>query len=342
MTQMKMYKKLVGLSLACTGLLAVSLQAQPNAPTAVQQMQNFQRNMEQQQPLAALRAGTNAPEIYPGENSDIGPQQILRLVPRRTHFEIKADSQYLYTDNAQLTQNNPTPATEFVNSISAAFAPTAYKLGSGRFAPEVGYLSQWFNYGLGNHDLSVMDFNVQTVFAGAKYLLPNNWEFFGEFDYTRLLSQQNYDEFYHDFTPTLGVQRLFPIGDKGVVSATLQTDYHDSWTVNPPNNSQDRMDDTFSLSLSYQLASHLAVQPYYRFQYTYYRFDSLHNSGRDDFLNSVGLIVAYNFRLIPGMALRGFVNYDVKNSDDISPALGGAQRYHDYNIGADLSYTIRF
>jgi len=339
---MKMTMKSASVALACVVLPAVSLRAQPNAPTAVQQMQNFQQTMEMQQPLATLRAGTNAPEIYPGENSDIGPQHILRLVPRPTYFEVKADSQYLYTDNAKLSQHPTVPATEFVNTISAAFAPTPYKWGPGRFAPSIGFSSQWYDYGLGNHDLSVMDFNVQTVFATAKYLFPNNWQLYGEFDYTRLLDQANYEEFYHDFTPSIGVQRLYAVGEKGVLAAGLQADYHDSWTVNPPHDSQDRMDEFFNVSFSYQLARQLVLQPYYRFEYTYYRFATSpnginHASGRDDYLNSFGLIAAYNFKFIPGLVFKGFVNDDIKETDD---AL--AYKYHDYNIGAELAYTVRF
>ena len=74
------------------------------------------------------------------------------------------DSQYLYTDNAMLTRRPVRSSTELVNTIRAAFAPTPYKMGNGRFAPSIGYLSQWYDYGLGGDDLSVMDFNVQTAF----------------------------------------------------------------------------------------------------------------------------------------------------------------------------------
>lgn len=334
---MKMTNKCASLALAFIVLSPVLARAQLNAPTAVQQMQNFQQNMEQQQPLAVLRAGTNAPEVYPGENSDIGPQHILRLIPHRTYFEVKADSQYMYTDNAQLTQHPVIPATEFVNTVSAAFAPTPYKWGPGRFAPEIGYLSQWYNYGLGNHDLSFMDFNVQTLFASAKYLLPNNWELFGEFDYTRLSNEHNYDVFYHDFTPSLGFQRLIPFGDQAVLAVGMQADYHDSWTVNPPTDSQDRADGIFNLTFAYQVLPQLVLGPYYRFQYTHYRFDTLHNSGRNDFLNSFGLLVTYDFKVVPGLALVSFVNDDIKETGD---AL--APKYHDYNVGVDLRYTLRF
>src|SRR5208283_2540044 len=102
---MKTTKTVASLSLVCIVGAAVSLRAQQlNAPGAVEQMQNFQQNLEQQQPLINVRTGTNAPEIYPGENTDIGPQHVMRIIPHRTYWEVRADSEYLYTDNAQLTE----------------------------------------------------------------------------------------------------------------------------------------------------------------------------------------------------------------------------------------------
>ena len=342
MTQMKMYKKLVGLSLACMGLLAVSSQAQPSAATSVQQMQNFQQNMTQQKPLLSLRTGTNAPETYPGEDKEVGPQHILRLLPLHTLFEVDVDSQYLYTDNAMLTRRPVRSSTELVNTIRAAISPTPYKMGNGRFAPSIGYLSQWYDYGLGGDDLSAMDFNVQTAFASAKYLFPNDWSVFGEFDYTRLSSQQLIKHFYSDYTPIVGVQRLIQVGNRGLISASLQADYHDSWTINSPNNSQDRADGIFSLAFGYQFTPHFMVQPSYRFQYTYYQHATSTTpgingpSGRNDYLNSFGITAAYYFT--PNLSLRVFANDDIKmvDHDKLAP------QYHDYNFGVDLSYSIRF
>ena len=344
---MKMTNKLAGLLLGFIVVSAVSVQAQPSAATAVQQQQNFQQNMEHQQPLISLKRGTNAPELYQGENADVGPQHVMRLLPQRTHFMIKADSQYMWSDNVLLTQNNKTTGTEFVNTIQAAFEPTAYKMGPGRFTPAIGYISQWYNYGLGGPStangggfpLDTVDFNVQTIYTSAKYQFPRNWTGFAEFDYSRFLSQANYDEFYHEFVPIVGVQRLIQITDKSLLAISLQGEYHDSWSVNPPHNSQDRADGIFSLSYAYQFSSHFVVQPYYRFQYTYYRFDTAHiepnPSARSDYLNSFGISASYYF--MPNLSLRVFANGDIKNGDDSL-----AQKYHAYNIGADLAYSIRF
>jgi len=288
-----------------------------------------------------LSTNAEAPELFPGENADVGPQRILRLVPRRKYLEAVADSQYLYTDNGLLSAKPVTSTTEFVNTISAAYAPTPRKLGDGRFAPGAGYMSQWYNYGLGGHDVSALDFNVQTVFLNAKYLMPNNWQLFGEFDYNRLLSQPSYSEFYNDFVPSLGIQRLFQINDNTLFSASLQTDYHFSDTKTvfapTPTSINDRWENTLSLSLSYQVMPKLVVQPYYRFMYSYYPTRNSLGSGRNDYLNSVGLSAAYYFT--PGLSLRAFVNYDARESDESD---GSVPKYRDYTVGLNLSYTVRF
>ncbi len=113
---MRTQKTLASLGLIYLVLSLVSLRAQPTAPTAVQQMESLQRTMEQQ-PSLSLKAGTNAPELYPGENEDIGPQHVLRVKQRRTMFEVGVDSQFFYTANALLTQTGQKSTAVAVNTI---------------------------------------------------------------------------------------------------------------------------------------------------------------------------------------------------------------------------------
>jgi len=338
-------------------LSAISLRAQPAPSTAVQQLQNFQQNMEQQNPMVGPRAGGNAPETYTNENFDIGEQHILRVIPKPTMWEVVADSRFFYTDNATLSQRtaaNPlTSAGVFINTVSAAYAPAPYRLGAGRFAPDAGYRSQWYNYNgailPGGGSVSSLDFNVQTVFFGAKYLLPGDWQFFGEFDYTRIVQQPDYGiEFYHALVPSVGVQKLFQVTQNSLVSASLQTDYNFSWSPGYDLNgqyythSQDRWDGTFSLAYSWQPVPKVVVQPYYRMTYTRYHFNSAGNSiGRDDILNSFGFSVSYYFTR--WLSFQMFDNYDAKSSDDNSLAAAGFNPgYRAFDLGVELTATLRF
>lgn len=346
-----------GLLLNLVLLSGISLRAQPSAATAVQQIQNVQQNMEEQAPIIGLKAGTNAPEVYPGENGDIGAQHILRVIPRPTIWEVVADSRYFYTDNSTLSQRsaaNPlTPASVFVNTVSAAYAPTPYKLGDGRFAPDIGVRAQWYDYEGGitpAGPVSMLDFNAQTAFIGGKYLMPNDWQFFGEFDYTRIVRQPEYSfEFYHEYVPSIGIQRLIQVSQNALVSASLQADYHFGWApgfksnAQPFTEGQDRMDDTFNLAYSWQPTPRVVVQPYYRLTYTYYRFNSSGNvlgrSGRNDLINSLGLSASYYFT--PWLSLQAFANYDANSSDDNSIP-GFNPGYQAFDVGFDLTATFRF
>src|SRR3954467_3099221 len=89
--------------IACVLMLAaVSVVAQP---PAVQQQQNTTKIQQQQQRILQYETGQTAPELYPGESEDIGPQRLLKLKPRHEWFEGLVDSQFFYTSNGRLSEN---------------------------------------------------------------------------------------------------------------------------------------------------------------------------------------------------------------------------------------------
>jgi hypothetical protein len=321
-------------------LSPVSLRAQP---TAVQQMQNTQQALKQQQPLLGIQGATNAPELYPGENIDVGPQYILKMMPRRTWFEVWLDSQVFFTGNALLVPSSPNgspqSAAVFVNTAQFSVAPTAFDLGQGKLSPIVGARSQWYNYSLNSPPN--LDFEAQTVFIATKYLYDEKWVIGGELDYTRLLTQTSYGQFYSEWVPNFTLQRIFPLDDNLLFSATWQTAYH--FTSVPavpfsatPTDVNDRLDNILTLSLSYQAVPKFLIQPYYSFEYTYYPRDpfSVANTDRNDILNTIGLSLSYYFK--PNLALRAFISGDIRSSDN------AAANYVNFNLGVDLSIVLRF
>src|ERR1035437_975055 len=94
-------------ALIFSGIL--SLHAQP---AAVQQLQNNQISRQLQVPAPNLTAGTNTPELYQGENDDVGPQRILRLKPHPTYFDLVLDSQFFYSDNANYAMRSEEHTSE--------------------------------------------------------------------------------------------------------------------------------------------------------------------------------------------------------------------------------------
>ena len=324
-------------------LIPAGLPAQPTA--AVEQFQRTQSAQPLPKPLRLnLSTNTEAPELYPGENADVGPQHILRVLRRKTYFELVADSQYFYTDNPFLSDQNKTRTSLFVNTVQAAFAPEPIWLGRAQFAPAVGFRSQWFNYDLldGSGDgLNRLDFNAQTAFLNARYQ-RGPWQVYAGFDFTRLVDQGSYKEAYREYAPTLGIQRFFPINDRLMFIASVQFGYHLTGLPATPTlprlDVNDRYDGVVNLSINQEILPRLFVQPYYRFQYTYYPgFSDGTTAGtrRNDVVNTFGASLIYYFNQHVGVRL--FANYEMKAS-----SYSVAFNYHKLDAGGGLAVNWRF
>ncbi len=324
------------------GVVAVHAQ-----PAAIQQLQNSQAQM--QLPVPELRIGTNAPELYAGENEDIGPQRILRVngqasavaAPRRQWFDVTLDSQVFYSDNANFGgAGNRISSAVFVNTAQAALAPTPFDLGPGKFAPVAGFSSQWYNYS--SSQMTAFDFDAQTAFVNLRYFF-GNWQASLGGNYTRLLSQSGYNETYREWLPSLTVQRVFPLNDRFALIAGNVLDYHFSHVTSvfgSRDDINDHFDEMIFLSLNWQVTPRFAVQPFYRFQYSLYKNDTLSGSlptstQRNDFLSAVGVTLLYTFN--PHASLRAFCSYNTKTSDDqFTP------HYDEINGGLGVALDFRF
>ena len=286
--------------------------------------------------MLTLKPGDTAPELYPGENEDVGPQRILKVKPRRKYVEGGADSQYYYTSNVLLTKD-ATESALFINTVHLALAPDAYEVGGGYLSPRLGFRNQWYNYGLdGTHNpWGAFDFDAQTIFAETSYRFLQNWVVLASLDATRLLDQHGYDEFYKELAPGWGLQRIFPLTDRQVVSLAYRGYYHLS-EVGPPmaSNANDRHDHTFGVSYGLEIVPKLFLQPFYRFQVTGYT-GNLDGRSRTDTLHSVGATLSYWFNSWSGV--RTFVNYDHKESNDpFTP------NYEKFDAGGGVSLLVRF
>ncbi len=318
------------LTLFCGGIL--SLHAQP---AAIQQLQNDQINRQLLTPAPVL-ANTNAPELYPGENLDVGPQRILRQNPPRTLFDALFDTQIFYSDNANYAQQPYAVGSAiFVNTVQLAFTPPTISLGAGKAAAVVGVASQWYNYG--NNQLESLDFNAETLFVSGKYTL-GNWLFGAGVNLTRLVNQENYNETYRELMPNLGVQRIIPLNDRMFFALGDLVDYHVTRVpsvAGSPSDINDRFDNIASVTFTWQATKHLLVQPAYRFQYSYYQHNALATSERDDYLQSFGLTAAYYFN--SKVSLRLFYNYNRRQtSDPFTPA------YREMNGGFGATLDLKF
>jgi hypothetical protein len=323
----------------------------PQQP-AIQQLQNMQQQqLSLQVPSPELRPGTNAPELYAGENADIGPQRILGVgpkarAPHRKYFDAQLDTQVFYTDNASYAgQANRVGSWVFVNTAQAAFAPDLYDLGPGKFGPSLGFSSQWYNYS--NGGMKQQDFDAQTAFANLRYSL-GKWEFDGGGNFTRLLAQNShsiagvhyakYGQTYREWLPYMSVQRTLSISEKAEFILGDSLSYHFSHV--DPNSAartdiNDHLDNTLFLTFNWQITGHLFAQPFYRFEYCYYRHDTLVDGDRNDYQHSVGLNLVYAFNQYA--SVRTFYSYTTKRTDDIF-----ASTYDEMNGGVGATLDFRF
>ena len=309
-------------------------------PSAIQQLQNSQQ-LQLQTAAPELRTGTNAPELYRGENDDVGPQRILRVgskpkALRREWLEAQMDSQIFYSDNANFSgTENRIGSWVFVNTALVSLSPDPFNLGSAKFAPAIGFSSQWYNYGSGQ--MKSLDFNAQTAFANLRYLL-GNWQFSLGGNFTRLLSQDDYAETYREWLPNFSVQRVLPVNNSMAFIIGDAVSYHFSRVPQATallTDINDHLDNTFYTTLNWQLTDHLLVQPFYRFQYSNYKNDTIASSHRNDYLNAAGLTAYYS--LGKHATLRTFFSYTTKTSDDqFTPA------YDELNGGIGATLDIRF
>ena len=306
-------------------------------PVTVQQLYLNQNNAQQQAPLPGLRSGTNAPEMYTGENSDVGPQHILRFNPRPKWFDVLLDSEVYYTDNANFaTKSQSIGSAVFLNTVQVALTPPPLDLGEGKLNGMVGFSSQWFNYN--DRAMAPLDFDAQTILVGLRYSL-GKWQANVGANYTRLLSQpDDYNETYNEYLPSASLQRFIVFNDKMLLAVGDQVDYHFTHVptiFSQPTEVNDHLDNIIFFTFNWQITQKFSFQPFYRFQYSYYPMDTLNVSYRDDYMNSMGITLIYTFNKY--ISARAFFNYNDKLSDDPNTA-----EYNEWNSGAGASLDIKF
>lgn len=306
-------------------------------PVTVQQLYLNQNNAQQQSLLPGLRAGTNTPALYPGENEDIGPQRILRFNPAPKWFDVLLDSEIYYTDNANFaTKDQSIGSAVFLNTVQVSLTPPPLQIGGGKLNGTVGFSSQWFNYN--DRAMAPLDFDAQTILVGFKYNIEKWQANFGA-NYTRLLSQpDDYYETYNEYLPYASLERFIVLNDQMLLAVGDQVDYH--FTHEPTLFSEaaeinDHLDNIVFLTFNWQITKEFSFQPFYRFQYSYYPMDTLNVSYRDDYMNSLGITLIYTFNQY--ISARAFFNYNNKLSDDPYTA-----EYNEWNGGAGLSLDIKF
>ena len=139
--------------------------AHAQLPGVIQQVDNVQQRDQVQQAAAHMVVSNAAPELYPGETADVGPQSVMQY-QRQPFFEASMDGQYFYCDNVFLANSGRQSSDILVSTLNLAFTPPPFAFAGGTVSPRVGYQHQWFSYGLtGDQMDTVFDFKTHQAAA---------------------------------------------------------------------------------------------------------------------------------------------------------------------------------
>jgi hypothetical protein len=328
---------------------SVALAANGQSPSASQQVESVQQRRQLEQAAQPLMSTNSVPELYAGESSDVGPQYVLQIKPRRIWVEASGDVQYFYSDNVLLSEHNKVNADVLVSTVSAAIAPTAFKAGDGLLAPRLGYQQEWFTYDPGSSkqissydfsshqfkrvDLDQLDFNVMTIFSDVSWTWQN-WTLTIGADFDQYLDSGDYQEFYKEFVARWAVRHDFSPTVNTLLSIGYEGDYRLTDTPNTPPQTgsefNDRTDHSLVIVGSWRMCRYAILQPSYRFQVTHFT-----TIDRDDILNSFGL--ALYCPVTDWITFRAFVTYDIFNTDG-----SYANNYNKLDVGGGINLTVQF
>jgi hypothetical protein len=348
---------------------ALTVSAQNNP--AVNQATTAQQNRE----VRDLAPGDTIAPLYAEEDSDLGPQTVLRK-KKHNWFRGSVDAQVFFTDNLLYEKDGQDDGGVAVTSIEAAFMtpPCITKFAS--YRAEVGYRHQFFNY-FGHDDVTSaaggivrdrtldaddFDFDSSTAFASV-LAQTKHYQFRFGADYTRLLGfepirNDDYEEFYHEIVPRWSLQRNFRVCDKSMFSLAYLGSYHFSDEDPPvifsrfgptprsrdfPSDRSERWEHTFLASYSVRLPGDFVAQPYYRFQYTDYvnpqaKFRSFGGVAKFDeslYLHTVGFSLGW----FPceNFGARAFAGYNWQQAKENTQS-----EYEKLDLGAGIAATLRF
>ncbi len=287
-----------------------------------------------------------APELYPGEIDDVGPQFLISREQPGTDgktsapqphrwIEAFADTQLFYTSNALLTEKGNQDTNVMVITLQAAVTPPPFPLAGGTASARIGYRHQWWLYSLDNteNQLNNFDFAVSTAFVSLRNSWDEKWVATLNLDYNRYLSHDtDWAEFYTELSPSWSLERNIPLTEKCLLTAGYYGAWH--WTQTDPMPVQhinDRLDSALGITITAELLPRLLAQGYYRLQWSHYS----ENSDRNDMYNNLGIALIYSFN--DWASVRTFVSYENRNSTD--PVIAD---YGKWDTGGGVMFSMRF
>jgi hypothetical protein len=317
----------------------------------------------------------NIPELYPGEASDFGTQQLIKEKPaRRKWVELDLDWQASYTDNYLLStlptstvSGGKLQTTQMSSTWDLAFAPDPFDYQGMKLYPRAGFRQTFWNYGIGtgqNSNFAAFDFDVQTIYGELRLDLGDGWSTTVGGDWTRITASNTDSEIYRQVGPRWGAAKQVKINDYNVISLSVdqqmlftevasgqvETTGPSLVNYNTADNIYDRFNTTVGLSYIWSPVDQLFLTPYYRMTYSYYPQYAVPNTtaedteDRSDFVNTVGVSATYQIN--DNASARVFVSYEKRVTTYSNPTNDSTNsnvpEYSKFESGLGGSLTFRF
>ena len=299
-------------------------------------------------PSLTTPASQEISSLYEDEDKDVGPQMLVRQKPRHNWFEASADVQFGSTSNVSLTEDSTVKSSLMISTAQFAVTPPAWDIPGGQLSLKAGYRHQKLNYGIATrgqeYTINDSDFDISTFVLQWRYSFLDKWIATLGVDHNRLLGADSgsYLEFYSEFAPSASIQRSFEITPKSAITVNVGVGGHISKSdetvysttfieTDIRTDTNDRVDESATVSYVHQLSDGLVFQSYYRALLTQYT----HNDGRGDVIHSVGAVLAYS--VTQNISLRASVTAEQRESNDTSVA-----DYRKLDTGVGLSLLFQF
>lgn len=324
----------------CTPLfVSVGLFAQMGS---IAEFDQAQRMRDLQQPHFPATEEAVAPQLYPGEFEDLGPQFLLLAPPPREWLQFYLDVMAYRTSNATLVQSNTGSSDLSVATFEVSIMPVEWSVFGGKLEPVVGLGAQVFRYGFFGDRNKVIsglpvnenDFNALMPFAELTWE-KGPWFAFTGVRYSRLYNTTADVTFYTEWMPYWSVGYQLNLSDVSALFLQYEGDYRfsdtESFGLNPPS-INDRLDQAILLTYSHLWWNRLVTQLGYRCQFSHYTNAA---QPRNDVYNTFALTAGWYFNR--ALSVRLFTSYEMRNSSASFPA-----SYTNWNVGGGANLTLRF
>ena len=276
------------------------------------------------------------------KQEDIEPESSKAM-----NFGMNAGMRAYLTSNVLRVNSDEMKSGVMETSLGAShasrpFAPGDYLI----IAPRFDFMMQWANYQKDSVS-DLLDYRFGMVKAGIDFRFPKEWSLSFGLEYDFLHSQSTGDKMFDAVAPSLGLQKIFLLGETTFMMLNGGVKYSATNKEIPfqaPGVFADDGDNlqsslTLSLIQTFLEQSQVVLSPTIGLTNTHY-LRNLHE-GRNDLIFTAGISALW--QAAEFFAIQLFVNYSTMSTNSIGDALlGPSSQFGALDYGASLNANYQF